>query len=95
MGIPNARMWRTPLKFLPTHNCTRWPTGSSQDCDSNPSRHQRPRVIILMTPAAMVTWGFVHSVDVTNGTSLSDAQVTAPFSFHKIVHFDTQCVGHS
>ena len=29
---------------------------SSQDCDSNPSRHQRPRVIILMTPAAMVTW---------------------------------------
>ena len=52
-------------------------------------------VVIMTTPAAMATWGLVHQVDVTNGTSLSDAQVTAPFSFHKIVHFDTQCVGHS
>ncbi len=42
------------------------PHRSSQDCDSNPSRHQRPRVIIMMTPAAMVTWGFVHQVDVTD-----------------------------
>ncbi len=45
------------------------PHRSSQDCDSNPSHHQRPRVIIVMTPAAMVTWGFVHQGQVALGVT--------------------------
>ena len=39
-GSRNCIRWRTPLKFLPTDNCTRWPTTwSTNQSDSHGHRH--------------------------------------------------------
>ena len=52
---PKSLGWRKPVNFLPTRNCTRWPTPSGQDRWRRSISHQRPRAIILMIPTAMVT----------------------------------------
>ena len=49
-----ADTWRTPLKFVPNHNCTRWPTGAAWPMKKRVSPGAR-RAINLMH-ARSVSW---------------------------------------